>query len=135
MSTLTELHEPQVLEKASQSVEMSDGATPDLLPSFFSDILLETDRTERRRRRWAAITSVIVQSLLLGLLLIVPLWFTDALPKAQLLTFLVTPPPPPSAAAPASAPAVQVVRHVESDWSDGRLRTPSRIPPEGANDP
>lgn len=128
MSTLTELHEPEVLEKAAQSVEMSDGATPDLLPSFFSDILLETDTTERRRRRWAAITSVIVQSLLLGTLLIVPLWFTDALPKAQLLTFLVTPPPPPPPPPPASAPAVQVVRHVESDLSDGRLRTPSRIP-------
>ncbi len=127
MSTLTELHEPEILEQAAQPVGMLSGA-PDLPPSFFSDILLETDSTERRRRRWAAVTSVIVQSLLLGTLLLVPLWFTDALPKAQLLTFLVAPPPPPPPPPPASAPAVQVVRHVESDMSDGRLRTPSRIP-------
>ncbi len=127
MSTLTELHEPEASAQPKPE-EVQGQVTPDLLPTFFADILLESDGQERRRRRWAAASSAIVQSLMLATMLIVPLMFTEALPKAQLLTFLVAPPPPPPPP-PAAAPApVQVVRHIESDLTDGRLRTPSRIP-------
>lgn len=127
MSTLTDLHEPEASAQP-KAEEVQGQVTPDLLPTFFADILLESDGQERRRRRWAAASSAIVQSLMLATMLIVPLMFTEALPKAQLLTFLVAPPPPPPPP-PAAAPApVQVVRHIESDLTDGRLRTPSRIP-------
>ena len=66
---------------------------------------------------------------MLATALILPLMFTEALPKAQLLTFLVAPPPPPPPPPPAAAapPPVQV-RRVESDLLNGRLRSPSRIP-------
>jgi protein TonB len=57
---------------------------------------------------------------------LLPLMFTEALPKGQLLTFLVAPPPPPPPPPPA-APTVRVVR--ETDLSNsGTLRTPTRIP-------
>jgi protein TonB len=57
------------------------------------------------------------------------LMFTEALPKQQLLTFLVSPPPPPPPPPPAVAAAVKAVRQVQSDLlSSGQLRTPSRIP-------
>ena len=69
-----------------------------------------------------------LQSLLLGTVLIIPLMFTEALPKQQLLTFLVAPPPPPPPPPPAAAAPAQVVRRIESDLMDGRLRTPGRIP-------
>jgi periplasmic protein TonB len=96
--------------------------------TFFADILLEADNKDKSRRRWAATTSVVIQCVALGLLLMVPLLFTEALPKTQLLTYLVAPPPPPPPP-PAAAPApVQVVRRVQSDILDGRLRAPSRIP-------
>jgi protein TonB len=65
---------------------------------------------------------------MLGAALIIPLMFTEALPKAQLLTFLVAPPPPPPPPPAAAAPQVQVVRRVQSDLMDGRLRSRSRIP-------
>jgi protein TonB len=54
--------------------------------------------------------------------------FTDALPREQLLTFLEAPPPPPPPPPAASAAAARVVRHIESDLLNGRLRAPSRIP-------
>ena len=41
------------------------------------------------------IVSAIVQSLILGILILIPLIYTQALPKAFLTTLLVAPPPPP----------------------------------------
>ena len=101
---LTDLHEPEASAQPKPE-EVQAQVTPDLLPTFFADILLESDGQERRRRRWAAASSAIVQSLMLATMSIVPLMFTEALPKAQLLTFLVAPPPPPPTAASGCASA------------------------------
>ena len=95
---------------------------------LFSDILLETDDREKRRRGIAAVLSMTFEVMFLAILLMVPLIYTDALPKQQLLTFLVapTPPPPPPPPAPAVA---RVVRHLQSNlWTSGQLRAPIRIP-------
>jgi protein TonB len=97
-------------------------------PSFFKDVLLGVDPGDRKRRRWAATSSVIFQSLLLGVALILPLMFTEALPKAQLLTFLEVPPPPPPPPPASAAEPVKVVKRLETDIMDGRLRSPARIP-------
>jgi protein TonB len=95
---------------------------------LFRDVLLESSVFERRRSRLAATLSFVIQCLLVGILLIIPLMFTDALPREQLLTFLEAPPPPPPPPPAASAAAARVVRHIESDLLNGRLRAPSRIP-------
>ena len=42
-------------------------------------------RAGRHSRRWS---SFLFQCLLIGILLLVPLYFTEQLPKSQLLTFL-----------------------------------------------
>jgi protein TonB len=66
--------------------------------------------------------------LAIGIMLAIPLAFTEELPKAQLLTFLVAPPPPPPPPPPAAA-AVKVVKVIQTDLlSSGALRTPTRIP-------
>jgi protein TonB len=54
--------------------------------------------------------------------------FTDVLPQQQLLTFLMAPPPPPPPPPAASVAAAKVVKVVESDILNGRLRAPSKIP-------
>lgn len=128
MSTMTDLHALETVEQTKQEEMSQKPAKPILLPSFFADVLLESDRTEKRRKRWAAASSVVFQSIFLAIMLIVPLMFTEGLPKAQLLTFLIAPPPPPPPPAASAAPAVQMVKHIASDISDGRLRMPSRIP-------
>jgi protein TonB len=59
-------------------------------------------------------------------MLIIPLAFPEALPKAQLLTFLVAPPPPPP---PPAAEVQPVVRQIQTDMlNNGALRTPTKIP-------
>jgi protein TonB len=95
---------------------------------LFHDVLVESSGFQRKRRTFAAVLSFVVQCFVLGVLLIVPLMFTDVLPQGQLLTFLMAPPPPPPPPPAASVAAAKVVRRVESDLLDGRLRTPSRIP-------
>ena len=113
---------------ALQLVEMRAPSAPFPQTTLFEDSLLEASGVERGRRMWAAVLSFVFQCFVLGLILIVPLMFTEALPKQQLLTFLVAPsapPPPPPPAAPEAA--TRVVR-VVSDITDGRLRAPGRIP-------
>lgn len=97
--------------------------------ALFEDSLLEASGGQRKRRTWATFVAVILQCSLVGVLILVPLWFTDVLPKQQLLAFLEAPPPPPPpppAAAPAAVP-VKTVK-VASDIANGQLRTPGRIP-------
>jgi periplasmic protein TonB len=51
----------------------------------------------------------IVEVIIIGIMVIIPLIYTEALPKAQLMTFLVAPPPPPPPPPPpAKAPPVVV---------------------------
>jgi len=127
MSTATEVREPDV----KKPVEA--GRRPQVPPSsqiearqLFSDCLLESHRGKDRRRTAATIISFVIQCGLLIIAVIIPLMFTEALPKQQLLSFLVAPPPPPPPPPPAAAPAKAVERVSELD--EGRLRTPTRIP-------
>jgi protein TonB len=94
---------------------------------MFSDSLLQYEG-QKRRQTWATIMSFILEFLLVGVLLLLPLYFTQQLPKSQLLTFLVAPPPPPPPP-PAAAQAVRVMKQIQSDLlSGGQLRTPTKIP-------
>lgn len=93
---------------------------------LFSDSLLESGATDRRRRGFATTFSFAFECVVIGLLLLLPLMFTEALPTQQLLTFLVEPPPPPPPPPPAAAP---IVKAVQTDvLNNGQLRTPTRIP-------
>jgi len=59
-------------------------------------------------------------------LILIPLIYTDALPKGNLMTFLVAPPPPPPPPPPPAA-APKVVK-IQSEVINGQLRTPTKIP-------
>jgi protein TonB len=59
-------------------------------------------------------------------MILIPLMFTEALPKTQLMTFLVAPPPPPPPPPPPAA--VVKVKPVETDIVNNQLRTPTKIP-------
>lgn len=133
MST-TEIHEPEVrvvkpTRPAAAVLPRAELATAGFAPRvMFSDSLLEFG-IQRKRKAWATSASFIFNCLAIGLMLIFPLLFTEDLPKAQLLTFLVAPPPPPPPPPPAAAAVERVVRQIQTDvLSTGQLRTPSRIP-------
>jgi hypothetical protein len=80
--------------------------------SLFADSLLESKRGLNRRRGWATILSLAIQGVLLCIAVLVPLIYTDVLPKQQLLTLLVAPPPPPPPPPPAAPEVVKRVRSI-----------------------
>jgi protein TonB len=96
---------------------------------LFEDILLDSSAAQRKRRTLPTLLSFVLQLSLIGLLLLLPLWFTDVLPKQELLVFLEAPPPPPPPPPPAaSTPPTPKVVKVTSNIANGRLRAPSKIP-------
>src|SRR5581483_4947400 len=91
---------------------------------MFEDSFLESGGRLKTKRGVTTAFSMVLQVFLIGLLVLIPFLFTEALPKQQLMTFLVAPPPPPP---PAAAP-VNVVKQIQSDINNGQLRTPTKIP-------
>jgi protein TonB len=94
---------------------------------MFEDSLIESGGRLKTRRGTMTAISMIVQIGFLGVLVLIPLLFTEALPKTQLMTFLVAPPPPPPPPPPPAA-VPQIVHHVQTDLINGQLRTPTKIP-------
>ena len=95
---------------------------------MFEDSLLESGGRLKTKRGMTTFFSMILQVFLIGLLVLIPLLFTEALPKQQLMTFLVAPPPPPPPPPPPAAAPVKVVKQIQSDLNNGQLRTPTKIP-------
>jgi protein TonB len=134
MPTATEVREPQIENpvQVQELVSVEKQAIfeiPGPLPQrpLFADSLLDSGEQERKRRKFAALLSFTFQCLVIGTLIVVPLMFTDVLPKQQLLTYLMAPPPPPPPP-PAAQAVAKVVRQIQSELLNGQLRTPSRIP-------
>ena len=95
---------------------------------MFEDSLLESGGKLKTRQGATTTISFILQIILVGILVLLPLVFTEALPKQQLMTFLVAPPPPPPPPPPpAAAPVVKMAKPV-TELDNGELRTPTKIP-------
>jgi len=83
----------------------------------------------RTRNPWTVVVSFVVQCFLVGVGVLIPLIYTDTLPRATLTSFLVAPPPPPPPPPPAAAP-VKVVKVIPRQFDAGRLMAPKQIPKE-----
>ncbi|MFZ0138039.1 MAG: TonB family protein [Candidatus Sulfotelmatobacter sp.] len=94
---------------------------------MFEDSLLESGGRLKTKRGRTTTFAIILEIALVGLMVLMPLIFTEALPKQQLMTFLVAPPPPPPPPPPAAAP-VKIVKQIQTDIVNGELRTPTKIP-------
>jgi protein TonB len=94
---------------------------------MFEDSLIESGGKLRSKRGMTTTVSFLIQVVLIGILVLIPLLFTEALPKQQLMTFLVAPPPPPPPPPPPAAAPIKVVK-VQSEIQNGQLRTPTKIP-------
>jgi len=95
---------------------------------MFEDSLIESGRKLKTKRGVTTAISFSLQVALIGVLVLLPLLFTEALPKTQLMTFLVAPPPPPPPPPPPAAAPVKIVKQIQSDIQNGQLRTPTKIP-------
>jgi protein TonB len=94
---------------------------------MFEDSLIESGNRLKTKRGWTSIVSFALQMCIIGVMVLIPLIFTEALPKGQMMFLLVAPPPPPPPPPPAAA-VVQKVKVIQTDIVNGELRTPTKIP-------
>ena len=93
---------------------------------MFEDSLIESGGKLKTRRGRMTMFSFVLEAMIIIVMILIPLLFTEALPKAMTMTFLAAPPPPPP---PPPPPAVvHVVHQVETDIVNNQLRTPTKIP-------
>lgn len=88
------------------------------------------DGTGKTKTPLTVMVSFVLQLLLIGIAILIPLIYTDTLPRTQLTSFLVAPPPPPPPPPPPAAAPVKVVRIIPRQFDAGRLMAPKVIPKE-----
>ena len=93
---------------------------------MFEDSLMESGGRIRTNQKWTTPLSFLIQAVLVGILILIPLIITEGLPTRMLMAAIVAPPPPPPPPPP-PAPQIQHVQRV-SEIVNGELRTPSKIP-------
>jgi protein TonB len=76
---------------------------------MFDQLVVSSAQANRTNKPWTVALSAIIQFVIIGILILIPLIYTEALPKGMLSTFLVAPAPPPPPPPPPAAP-VKVVR-------------------------
>jgi hypothetical protein len=91
---------------------------------MFENSVIESSGRLKTKRGRTTTFSFFLGAIIVGIMVLIPLLFTEALPKAQLMMALIAPPPPPPPA------VVRVVKPVQTDIVNHPLRTPSKIPKE-----
>jgi protein TonB len=94
---------------------------------MFDDLVESSVVRKKTNTGWAVILSTIVQVCVLVVLILIPLIYTQALPKGMLTTLLIAPPPPPPPPPP-PAEAPKIVKPVARLIQQGKLMQPRAIP-------
>jgi protein TonB len=94
---------------------------------MFDELVESSVVRKKTNKSWTVVLSAILQVAVVGVFVLIPLIYTEALPKQFLNTFLVAPPPPAPPPPPAAAvqhivkPVVRLIQH-------GQLMAPTVIP-------
>lgn len=90
------------------------------------DEMVESTKKKKTRKIWTVWLSAAVEIIVLGILILIPLIYTSALPKTLMSTFLVAPPPPPP---PPPPPAeIKMIKVLPKFIQQGKLQAPTVIP-------
>src|SRR6202453_5014815 len=68
---------------------------------MFDDLVVSSANPQRTNKPWTVALSFLIQFGIVFVMILIPLIYTEALPKGMLTTFLVAPPPPPPPPPPA----------------------------------
>ena len=97
---------------------------------MFEEMVVSSPKGKKTNKSWTVIVSGIVQATFLAVLILIPLIYTEALPKASLATLLVAPPPPPPPPPPPAATQIVKVKPQVHLMDAGILVAPKAIPKE-----
>lgn len=96
---------------------------------MFEQTFIESKKTIKTNRGSTTLISFTLQAIVIGVIVILPLMFTQALPTKELTTMLTAPPPPPPPPPPPASSPVKAVKVVKVNPT-AELRTPTSIPKE-----
>ncbi|HLJ16366.1 MAG TPA: energy transducer TonB [Bryobacteraceae bacterium] len=89
------------------------------------------DGVGKTNKSWTVVLSFVGEIIGICILILIPLIYTDTLPKTTLTSFLVAPPPPPPPPPPpAAAPPVKVIKVAPRQFDANKLIAPKKIPKE-----
>ncbi len=94
---------------------------------MFDDLVESSVVRAKTNKSWSVVLSAIVQGIIVVVFVLIPLIYTEALPKQLLTTFLVAPAPPPPPPPPAAA-APRIVKPVARLIQAGKMMAPTVIP-------
>ncbi|HUJ83736.1 MAG TPA: energy transducer TonB [Candidatus Acidoferrales bacterium] len=94
---------------------------------MFDDLVESSVVRKKTNKSWSVVLSAIVQGMIVVVFVLIPLIYTEALPKQLLTTFLVAPAPPPPPPPPAAA-VQRIVKPVARLIQAGKMMAPTVIP-------
>src|ERR1700740_3138998 len=97
---------------------------------MFEDMVVSSANPSKTNKPWTVVLSMVAQVVFLGVLILIPLIYTEALPKTMMATLLVAPPPPPPPPPPPVATQVVHVKPQVHLMDAGKLMAPKVIPKE-----
>ena len=95
---------------------------------MFEDSLFDSGAGTRPRKTWPKVISYFAEVCAVGILVLLPLIYTQALPKQQLMSFLEAPSPPPGRAPLQAEQSQPRVRPRIREQDDSVLHEPGYIP-------
>ena len=95
---------------------------------MFDEMVVSSPHPTRTKKPMTVVVSAVVQIAFLGILILIPLIYTEALPKTMMATMLTAPPPPPPPPPPPAAVQVVKVRPQVHLMDAGKLMAPKVIP-------
>src|ERR1700738_1057012 len=93
-------------------------------------MVISSPHAVKTNKPWTVVLSMIAQSIFLAILILIPLIYTEALPKTMMATMLNAPPPPPPPPPP-PVPGTPTVVHEKPQvhlMDAGKLVQPKAIP-------
>src|SRR3981189_3190568 len=97
---------------------------------MFEDMVISSPNPQKTNKPWTVVVSMIAQMIFLSILILIPLIYTEALPKTMMATMLTAPPPPPPPPPPPAPVQVVHVRPQAHLLDAGKLMAPKVIPKE-----
>ncbi len=97
---------------------------------MFDEMVISSPNPKKTNKWWTVLVSTAFQVAFLAILILIPLIYTEALPKTMMATMLTAPPPPPPPPPPPVATQIVKVKPQVHLMDAGKLMAPKVIPKE-----
>src|SRR6267142_369179 len=95
---------------------------------MFEEMVVSSPNPKKTNKPWTVVISMLFQVAFLSILILIPLIYTEALPKTMMATMLTAPPPPPPPPPPPAPAQIVRVKPQAHLMDAGKLVAPKVIP-------